>query len=195
MISWPKINFFRRLVGIAVALSLCLLAGCIEKTTHGSETVYSYSLWTGAPLALMGLSSVAVALFILHVDSRIVLLCMCLGSALVIFSSPGIYTDTVVVDDDHFVASYGTFFDPTVQDIRFDDVAEMKFVAEVYSSRRGPRYNGRYKLFCTMKSGDSYIVRVGEPEELTMQAIPEILAKARGKGITVIKQGRMPRGL
>jgi hypothetical protein len=96
---------------------------------------------------------------------------------LLIMVAPAIYSDRVVVDQNHFEANYGLWFSPTIHNIRFQDLREIRYVG--VPGRRG-RMN--YELRCTTTSGEQRVVHAGD---LVKNTVPEILERAKARGVAV----------
>ena len=106
---------------------------------------------------------------------------MVLSPIALIVVTPAMYSDRVVVDDQHFEARYGIWFSPNVQSVRFDDLREIHYMAT-----RGNRGRIKYSLNCITKAGESRVVAAGD---LVNNTVPEILERARAKGVNIVVEG------
>ncbi len=88
------------------------------------------------------------------------------------------YSDRVLIDDQHFEATYGFWFSPTLRQIRFDELSEIQYVAV-----RGRRGRINYEIRCLKKDGQSSVVHAGD---LVKNTVPELLARAKSKGVNVV---------
>jgi hypothetical protein len=105
---------------------------------------------------------------------------ICMGPFLLIIVAPAMYSDYVLIDDEHFETSYGFWFSPTVQNLRFKELREIRFV-EVPRRRGGTEI----ELQCITHAGEIHVVHGGS---LVTNTVPEMLARAKAKGVLVPNQ-------
>jgi hypothetical protein len=172
-------------------LVVCFLSGCYERITKGDQSIYHFAKWVGPLVILGGIVALPLAWFIYqgskrfdHVSirqwgARFALVLAVVGPVALALVAPGMYMDRVVVDADHFEASYGMWFKPSLHTVRFDDLSEIRF-----ATVPGPRGRKVRQLHCKEKTGTTHVVAVGD---LLINAVPEILEKARTKGVSVFQ--------
>ena len=90
---------------------------------------------------------------------------------------PAMYCDKVVIDDEHFEAKYGFWFDQSIHKVTFSDLQEIRYV-----ERMDSRNKRQIDLECVHKSGSVDRVHAGD---LVINAVPEILRRARQKGVPI----------
>jgi hypothetical protein len=167
------------LVGL---LALCFVSGCYERVSLGNQSLYHFAWWLGPAVIAAGILAVPIGWFVRKQNGRWGFVLMVMGPVLLIIAAPAMYSDRVLIDEEHFETRYGFWFSPTVQNIRFDDLQAIRYVA--VRARRG-RTN--YELRCTRKSGGEATVHAGD---LVKNAVPEILTRAKAKGIVVLDQAQ-----
>ena len=161
-------------------LALCLVSGCYERVAQGNQATYRFAWWLG-PAGIAGdILSVAVGWFVRSWNKRWGFGLMCLGPVLLVMVILPMYSDRVLIDDEHFEAKYGLWFSPTQQNIRFQDLLEIRYVGVP-----GNRGRMNYKLRCMNREGQVIVVPAGD---LVRQTVPEILERARGRGIAVVTE-------
>jgi hypothetical protein len=115
-----------RMLGLAM-LTICL-AGCYEKSAQGDQSTYAFAGWIGVAVILGGLVFVPAGWFLRRLSMKYGLVLMFMGPVLLLIIAPAMYSDKVVVDNDHFEARYGFWFAPSQHNIRFSDLQEIRFV-------------------------------------------------------------------
>ncbi len=88
------------------------------------------------------------------------------------------FSDNVLMDDEHFEATYGFWFSPTKQDIKFADLQSITYV-EVKDSRG----RSSYEMHILQKTGSAFKLPAGD---LVRQTVPELFDRAKARGVTVI---------
>jgi hypothetical protein len=106
---------------------------------------------------------------------------MFMAPVLLIIVTPSMFNDRVVIDAEHFEATYGFWFAPSVHSVRFDGLREIRYVAV-----RGSRNSISHKLHCVRRDGSVTVVDAGD---LVRNGVPEIMSKAQAKRVPVIRQG------
>jgi hypothetical protein len=163
-------------------LGVCALTGCYAKVSEGSTTVYHFSTWTGVAAIGGGLLALPIGWILRSKNQRFAFVLMGLGVFGLTLIGPSMFTDRVVVAPDHFEASYGVWFSPSVHKVRFDDLSEIRYVSK--PARRGSR---NYELHCVEKGGNVKIVHSGT---LVSRAVPDILAAASARNLPVTVEDR-----
>jgi hypothetical protein len=172
----------KRRVVVLAALSLCFLAGCYERVSHGNESIYRFVWWLGPVIIAAGLLGIPLGWLLRKWSPRWGFVLMVMGPVLLLIIAPAMYSDYVVIDDEHFEAQYGFWFAPSVHNLRFGDLREIRYVAVPGS--RGSTY---YELRCLSKTGRETVVDAGD---LVRNTVPEILTRARARGVLVMDQTR-----
>jgi hypothetical protein len=178
-------HYFHRRTGRAIAafaglLSLCLVCGCYERAAQGNQSVYRFAWWLGPIVIGGGILSVPIGWLLRTWSKKWGFAILCLGPVMLAIVAPAMYSDRVVIDDDHFEAKYGLWFSPTQQSVRFRDLNEIRYVG--IPGRRG-RMN--YELRCMTPAGQVIVVPAGD---LVRQTVPEILQKARARRLAVVNE-------
>jgi hypothetical protein len=161
-------------------LALLTTSGCYERVARGDQSVYQFAWWMGPAVIAGGILGVPAGWFLRRVNERWGFVLMVLGPVLLILVAPAMFSDRVVVDPDHFEARYGIWFRPSVHSIRFDDLREIRYVKV-----KGARGRTDYQLNCITKAGETRVVHAGD---LVRNTVPEILARAKAKGVPVVLQ-------
>jgi hypothetical protein len=156
--------------------ALCL-AGCYERSVEGAASVYSFADWVRVLAIVVGLAGVPAGWLLRRWGDRLGFVLMGLSPILLIIVVPGLFMDRVVVDAEHFEARYGFWFAPSDHRVRFDDLQLMRYVRVEDSRGRGS-----YQLECQTRQGDVVTVHAGD---LVSKAVPEILDRARARGVPV----------
>jgi hypothetical protein len=157
---------------------MCSIAGCYEHTTRGNESFYQFASWLGP--VIIGAGILAIPIGWLTRKSKLGFVLMCMGPVLLLFVAPAMYSDRVVIDDDHFEAHYGLWFNPSVRNVRFSDLREIRYV-----SVQGTRGRIKYELHCVNKNGNEAVVPAGDLIKYTVQ---EIMTRAKAKGVIIVDQ-------
>jgi hypothetical protein len=167
------------LVGL---LALCFVSGCYERVSAGNQSLYRFDWWLGPAVIGAGILAVPIGWFVRKQNARWGFVLMVMGPVLLAIVAPAMYSDRVLIDDAHFEARYGFWFSPSEHNIRFDDLQAIRYIA--IPARRG---RTKYELRCARKSGGEATVHAGD---LVRNAVPEILTRARAKGIIVLDQAQ-----
>jgi len=171
-------GYARCMAALVTVLALLVISGCYERVTQGDQSVYRFAWWLGPAVIAGGILGGPVGWFVRKVNRRWGYALMFLSPFLLIAVAPAMYSDRVVVDDRHFEARYGMWFSPTVQDVKFDDLREIRYVGV-----KDSRGRTKYELRCITKTGETRVVPAGD---LVKNTVPEVLAKARDKGVNVV---------
>ena len=165
---------------LAAAFALCLVPGCHELVAHGDQSTYRFAWWLGPAVIVAGLLGIPLGWVLRKWNGKLGFALMVLGPVLLVVVAPAMYNDRVVVDNEHFEARYGFWFAPTVHNLQFRDLREIRYVAV-------PADNGRTnnELHCLTAAGELRIVHAGN---LVVKCVPEIMQRARAAGIPVVNQ-------
>ena len=172
-------TFTKRTLLVIMALAtVCLLSGCYDRVQRGEESVYHFAMW--ARILVIGAGVILIPLGILlliFIKQRWGFIPIILGPVLLFLVGPSMFTDYVVVDANHFEASYGLWFSPNVHHVKFRELRELRHVAVRDSKNRI-----KYELHCKHMNGSVTVVHCGD---LVRNAVEEILSKARAAGVSV----------
>lgn len=158
-----------------------LVSGCYDRADRGGQSVYQFAAWVGAAVIGVGLLLAVGGVVLIILKQRWGFLLPLFAAFLLIIVAPSMYTDFVVVDADHFEASYGFWFTPSVHNIKFAQLRELRHVAV-----RDNKNRIKYEMHCKYMNGTVTVVHCGD---LVKNAVPEILSKARAKGVSVHSDG------
>lgn len=172
-----RLGSARGMAVLAGVLALGLVAGCYERVSDGNQSVYRFAWWIGPTVIGAGILGIPLGWFLRKASAKWGVALMILGPILLGIVAPAMYSDRVVVDDEHFEATYGFWFSPSVHNLQFRDLREIRYVA--VPGRKG-RTN--YELHCATHSGAVTVVHAGN---LVKNTVPEILARARARGVII----------
>lgn len=159
------------------ALTLCLLSGCYERVVQGNQAIYRFAWWMGPLLIIGGFLGFPLGWFVRRWNRRVGFVMMILAPLLLFLAAPGMYSDYVLIDDDHFEARYGFWFHPNEHNLRFADLREIQYVP--VRDRKGRK---KYELHCITKAGQVVVVHAGD---LVKNTVPEILERAKARGVAI----------
>jgi hypothetical protein len=168
----------RRSIWVCLAGFTLCLAGCYERSVEGAASVYGFADWVRMLVIVGGLIGVPVGWLLRRWSDRLGFVLMGLSPILLIIVAPGLFNDRVVVDAEHSEARYGFWFAPSDHHVRFDDLQQIRYVLV-----RDSRGRGSYELQCQTRLGDVVTVHAGD---LVSKAVPEILERARARGVPVV---------
>jgi len=171
---------FRSRVVVIGLLTLVLIPGCYERVVDGQESIYRFAWWLGLLVIAGGLLGVPVGWLLRRWSRKWGFALMCMAPILLIIVAPAMYSDHVVVDDEHFEDRFGFWFHPSTTTVRFQDLREIHYVG--VPDNRG-RIN--YELRCISKTGQTEVVPAGD---LAKNAVPEILSRAKARGVEVVSE-------
>ncbi|HEY7315448.1 MAG TPA: hypothetical protein VH643_39325 [Gemmataceae bacterium] len=175
-----------------LALSSCLIAGCVDRSTEGKISVYTFFLWILIVAVLSGLALVAIGFFTRKKAPRWrAYVVMVFGVLVIVIVVPMMRLDRVEVDDEHFVSTHGLPWNRVRHDVRFDQLREIRVETTVTKSRTGGTRKN-YALLCQSKSGATEKVPVGN---LLEHAVGQIFVIARQKGVQVVGTEEMPESM
>lgn len=180
-----------RRLAFLFALSLCSLAGCIEHSTEGKTSVYTYSL-SILIAALLGGTALVFTGFSTHPKDppfrgyfRVLL-----GLGLMAVAVPVLRTDRVEVDDEHFTSVSGLPWDRLRHDVQFKALREIR----IEVTEKTGRYQRRkdYYLVCRFKSGNEEQVPIGN---VMQDAVGQILGIAEQRRIRLVGLELLPKDM
>lgn len=162
----------------AIPISLAC-AGCIQRTVRGDVSTYGFETWVMLAIAVGGIVAVPAGWYLRKRIARLGYALLILGPLAVIFLTPVMWMDRVVVDPDHFERS-SAMPGSKNHSVRFADVAAMRYHSRV---ERSGRSSGRkYYLDVTRKDGQVQTISLGT---LLQEALGEIADRAAARGIQV----------
>jgi hypothetical protein len=165
---------------LLAALTLCLVAGCYERVSRGNESLYRFVWWLGPVVIAGGILGVPIGWLLRKWTPKWGFVLMFIAPVLLVIVAPAMYSDRVLIDDEHFEVRYGFWFAPSVFDLRFEDLSEIRYV--VVHDARG---RASYELHCLTNTGEVVVVHAGD---LVRNTVPEILARAKARGVRVIAE-------
>jgi hypothetical protein len=171
----------RRVAAVLLGAFVLLgLSGCVSRQVQGDTAVYTWEGYVGILVVLAGLGAAAAGWFLCEYEKRLGYSLLIGVPLLLVFLAPGLFLNSVRVDDDHFEVHTGWWWAPTEENIRFSDVQEIEYYEEEHFNRRGTSYS--YYLECLLKSGERKQVPLDMLGEV---AADEIFEKAEARGVTV----------
>jgi hypothetical protein len=165
---------------LITAILLCFLAGCYEHETSGNESIYRFAWWLGPVILVSGILTTLIGWCFRR--RKWGLAALIVGPLYVLLMTPAMYNDYVLIDDDHFEQRSGLWMSPTVHNVRFDELQEIRYVVD--TDARGRRQD---ELRCMTTAGTLVVVNVGN---LVKKIVPEIFARAKAKGVRVVIPSR-----
>lgn len=166
---------------LVVAASCLAICGCVREKVNGGTTVYDFESWTWLAAGAGGLGLVAAGWLMSESAwwrrGGVALI----GVILLVVLVPGMLTDRLEVDNDHFHIRTGLWFNQVDHDIRFDDIQRMELTSKSRWSRRGKRTS--YDLAVYHRSGAIENVPVGD---LMKAGLVNIADRARMHGAEVV---------
>ena len=172
----------KRITAIIVLLAFCLIAGCYERTADGNTAIYRFAWWIGPAVIVGTILSVPIGWVLRKAIPKWGFGLMILGPVLLVLVAPAMYSDYVLIDDEHFEARYGFWFSPSVQSLRFRDLRKIQYVGVP-----GSRGRTNYEMHCVTTTGQTTVVPAGD---LVRQTVPEILTRAKARGVFVVDMVR-----
>lgn len=180
----------RRRLWSLLAFSCCFLAGCIDRSSDGNTSVYSYSWWI-IGLAVLGGVNVIYVGFKRPFNMPLLrgYFYIVVGMGFLAVGIPMLHAERVEVDSKHFTSCTGLVpghrlhhdvpFE-YLQEIRIE-ISELKFRFETEKV---------YTLRCQFKTGKVEKVSIGM---LMRPAVGEILRIARQKRVPVVGEDLLPK--
>jgi hypothetical protein len=163
------------------AAVVCALTGCVDESTAGDKTTFTFSLWVPLAVVLGSIAATAVGAAVRTRNKRLGYVLLIGGPVALVFVAPGIFLDRVDIDRNQLTVRTGFWFMPNVQEIDLREVKTIEVVAEQRRTRRGTRTD--YKLVFHTAAGGSRTVSAGD---LLKQSLPKIAAIAGEQGIEVV---------
>src|SRR5262249_52478269 len=141
---------------VAIVIFGMALSGCYDRVVNGPESVYQFAWWV-VPATIIGAVVLATLGWFIRKTrfARLGVACLIVAPLLVAVVTPAMYSDRVVIDDEHFTARFGFWISPVTHDVRFDDLSELRHVA--VPAERGKRY----ELHCVSKTGSITAIPCG----------------------------------
>ena len=168
-----------------LSLSLLLLAGCVRETTDGSARVFAYELWVSASVLFGGLVAAPLGWFLRTVSERFGWALLILGPIAALFFAPSLFLERAVLDDNSNSVRSGIWGMTAVHQVRFQDLRQIRLVAEQVRGRRR-RMRIQHYLMCERNDGTSEKIPVSN--DVSKVGASEFLAKASERGVTVVQE-------
>jgi hypothetical protein len=180
----------RRLSWFFAGMGLAAVAGCYQQTSENNSLVFSYQAWVPPLVALVGVALIPAGIFLFtRQQRRFAGVCVAvLGPIVAIGIAPTFYMDRVVVSEEGFYSRHGFWWDPTVHQVRFQDLNQVTLVVEEKIGRRG-RKNYSYYFDCSFKQGKQERIPLGD---LVRQAMPEIVKRFKEHGVPIQVPPNLP---
>jgi hypothetical protein len=193
-----RIGLACKTFGLVMSISMVsVIAGCYDHVRNGDQSKYQFAWWVGLTLMAGSLVCIPVGWLMYNWVDRIgdTILGIPVGEALRRWTSrwgimmmgggvlvlvllvPSMYTDRVLVDANHFEGANGLWFYPSLHNLNFQDLHEIRLITQ-HGSRRTS-----FVLQCKARDGQVTELKVGT---LLEQAVPEILARAMVKGVAIV---------
>jgi len=172
----------RGMVVLVGVLALCLISGCYEHVSRGNQSLYRFAWWVGPMVIVGGILGVLIGWLLRKRSQTWGVLLMVMAPVLLVIVAPAMYSDHVLIDDEHFETRYGFWFSPAKHNLRFEDLREIRYVAVP-----GSRGSTNHELHCIANTGQTSVVHAGD---LVRNTVPEILARAKARGVIVPSQIR-----
>jgi hypothetical protein len=179
-----------RLSCIFVGFLCILIVGCYQKEPENDGVVISFQAWGPLLLVLAGLASVplGILLFARSQRFRALAVIMCIaGPVAAGVIAPGMFLDRVVVNQDGFSARYGLWWNPSVHQIRYEELNLVRLDVVEKTSRGRKTYS--YYFDCSYKSGKQERIPLGD---LMRQAAPELVQQFHKHGVPVMTPPNLP---
>ena len=171
----------QRLKCLFVGACCVLLAGCYQKVSDKEELVFSFQAWVPLLVALAGMAAIPVGIVFIARKRRFWGICLAVAGPLAAVAiAPGMYLDRVVVNQEGFYSRHGFWWNPTVHNIRYDELTLVRLVVEEKMSRGRKTYS--YYFDCSFKQGRQERVPLGD---IMREALPEIAERFRQHGVPV----------
>src|SRR5688572_12914554 len=105
----------RRRASLVALMSIGLLvAGCYERVARGQESIYRFAWWLGPLVIIAGIAAFPAGWFLRKLSAKWGFVLMFMAPFVLFFTAPAMYSDRVLIDDEHFEARFGFWFSPTV---------------------------------------------------------------------------------
>lgn len=170
----------RQLQFVFLVLLVICTTGCVKETVEGETHVFTNELWVPLTALGGGLVAVPVGWLLRQVISKLAWALMIVGGISVLVIAPGLFLDRAAYNNDEFSLRTGIWGMTAVHDLKFADLAQVRYTSEERRGRRGRR-STNYYLVCRTKNGEEHKIPLGNPvaEELL---IP-VFERARELGI------------
>jgi hypothetical protein len=163
-------------------LCLTVIAGCYRKASEDGGLVFSLQPWGPLLVVLAGLAAVPVGIVFFMRKRRLQGVCLAIaGPIAVVAIAPTMFLDRVVVNRDGFCSRHGFWWNPTIHQVRYDELAQVRLSFEQRTGSRG-RQEYTFYFDCSLKSGKTERVPLGD---VIRQALPEIAEHFRQHGVTI----------
>jgi hypothetical protein len=171
----------QRLKYVFVGLCCIAIAGCYDKVSENGGLTFSFQRWVPLLVVVGGLVALPVGIVLFVRKQRFWGVCLAVAGPLAAgVIAPGLYLDKVVVNQDGFYSRHGFWWDPTIHQIRYDELTQIQVVVEEKTGGRGKTYS--YYFDCSFKSGKPERVPLGD---IMREALPEIAEQFRKHGVPV----------
>ena len=175
----------RRIGLFTVGLVLLAASGCIRESEEQGAHVIQFALWVPAVIFLGGIVAGAIGFFVRKYNSRIGWVMMLVGPFAALGIGPSMMFERASVSKDSFDFRTGIYGQTVVPTVRFENLKQIRVVAETTRGRRG-RTNTTHYLMCDQKSGGE--VRVPFNNDVARKAVELVLKEAAARDIPILDQ-------
>ena len=171
----------RRLCWILAGLCFPVIAGCYQKVSEDGNLVFAFQPWVPLLVVVIGLAAVPVGIFLIIRKQYFWGIALALAGPLAAGGlAPGLYLDKVIVNQEGFYSRHGFWWDPTIHQIRYEELSLVRLGFEEKTNRGRKSYS--FYFDCVFKSGKQERVPLGD---IMREALPEIAEQFRTHGVPV----------
>lgn len=160
-----------------VCLCLLFLAGCVEKSTDGADTIYNYEMSLPALVFLGGLVAVPIGWKIR--GTRFGWVFLVGGPIAALGIAPSLFLTKVTVNDEGFRVANGIWGATATHEIDYSSVRSVRLTAEESRGRRGRKSTSYYLIFST-SAGEQ---KVSVNNDVVEEAAVDILSRLAQRGV------------
>ena len=168
---------------MTIGLLIPLLCGCVREFIVDDATVFKFQLWVPMTAMLACVALAIVGWFLRTVIARIGWGLLIVSPLMMLIAVPGLVFDRVTVKPQGFQLRTGFWFAPTLRDVTFSELTEIRVISKTRLTKAGRRTD--YSLHCMKRSGDRTDVPVGD---LMKRALEKVLQTAREANVPVKDQ-------
>ena len=144
---------------LSIAAPIAFLAGCVQATSEGEATVFTYEWWVPVACILGGIA-LAVGGVLLRKRGLWAWIAVLGGLGLALILAPNLYCERVSVSPVGATLKVGFFFSPKTAEVTFADLKSISVTKTESRGRRG-RKNVSYQLRCLKADGTTIEFPIG----------------------------------
>ncbi len=167
------------------ALLLATASGCVRESSDGSSHAFSYQFWLPLIIMLGGIVAMPAGWFLRSVSGRLGFGLLILGPIGALGFAPSLFLESTKVDQDAFTVRSGIWGMTACHCVKYDDVRQVRIVAEQVRGRRGSKRTNYY-LVCERKDGGTD--KVGINNDVTESAAPHILQQMTDHNVPIVNE-------